>query len=75
MHVVLKDTAAKYEQEVAAIGNEKAEGSEEDIETSRHLRLTKAAEVRVVRNARLLREPPALDGFGAKTVAFDGETL
>lgn len=73
MHVVLKDTAAKYEKEVAAIGNEKAEGTEEEIETSRHLRLTRAAEVRVVRNAKVLREPPVLDGFSAKTVILDGE--
>lgn len=75
MHVVLKDTAAKYEQEVAAIGSEKAQGSEEEIETSRHLRLTKAAEVRVVRNAKSLREPPVLDGFKAKTVELNGDGL
>jgi len=75
MHVVLKDTAEKYEQEVAAIGSEKAEGSEEEIETSRHLRLTKAAEVRVVRNAKSLREPPVLDGFSAKTVELNGDGL
>jgi pyridoxine kinase len=75
MHVVLKDTAEKYEQEVADIGNEKAEGSEDDIETSRHLRLTRAAEVRVVRNSKALREPPVLDGFKAKTVLLDGDSL
>ena len=74
MHVVLKDTAEKYEQEVAAIGNEKSEGSDEDIETSRHLRLTRAAEVRVVRNSTALRKPPVLDGFRAKTVIY-GEGL
>jgi pyridoxine kinase len=75
MHAVLKDTAAKYEREVAAIASEKAEGTDEEIETTRHLRLTKAAEVRVVRNAKLLREPPALEGFGAKAVLLDGEGL
>jgi pyridoxine kinase len=75
MHMVLKDTAAKYEREVTAIGSEKAEGTDEEIETSRHLRLTKAAEVRVVRNAKLLREPPVLEGFGAKAVLLDGEGL
>jgi pyridoxine kinase len=75
MHMVLKDTAAKYEREVTAIGSEKAEGTDEEIETSRHLRLTKAAEVRVVRNAKLLREPPVLEGFSAKAVLLDGEGL
>lgn len=75
MHEVLKDTATHYEREVAAIANEKAEGTEEEIETSRHLRLTKAAEVRVVRNAKLLREPQILEGFNAKAVLLGGEGL
>lgn len=73
MHVVLKDTAAKYEREVEAIGREGREG--EEAETAMHLRLTKAAEVRVVRNAGVLREPPVLEGFAAKDVVLDGEGL
>jgi pyridoxine kinase len=70
---VLKDTAAKYEREVEAIGREGGDG--EEAETARHLRLTKAAEVRVVRNAGVLREPPVLEGFAAKDVVLDGEGL
>lgn len=75
MNVVLNDTAARYEAEVAAIASEKGEGSEEEIEMRRHLRLTKAAEVRVVRNAKVLREPPVIEGFGAKAVVLTGDGL
>jgi hypothetical protein len=39
------------------------------------LRLTKAAEVRVVKNAQALREPPVIDGFKAKGVRVEGDEL
>jgi len=72
MHAVLKDTAERYEREVAAWGDEEGGLEGEDVETARHLKLTKAAEVRVVRGAKWLREPPSLDGFQARTVVLDG---
>lgn len=72
MHAVLKDTAARYEEVASAWGDEGVDGGEEEVETARHLRLTKAAEVRVVRGAKWLREPPSLDGFEARTVVLDG---
>lgn len=72
MHAVLKDTAERYEREVAAWGDEEGGLEGEDVETARHLKLTKAAEVRVVRGAKWLREPPSLDGFEARTVVLDG---
>ncbi|KAM0724240.1 hypothetical protein Q7P37_000122 [Cladosporium fusiforme] len=77
MHAVLKDTATRYGAEASALENGKSVGgsSEEEIETARHLKLTKAAEVRVVRGAKWLREPPSLDGFEARTVVLDDEAL
>ena len=77
MHVVLKDTAARYERQAEML---KFEGkdygrTEEEEETARHLKLTKAAEVRVVKNAQALREPPVIDGFKAKGVRLEGEEL
>ena len=84
MHVVLKDTAERYERQVELLRKEEEESSrqggggggedgrtEEERETARHLRLTKAAEVRVVRNAKALREPPVIEGFKAKGVRVD----
>lgn len=73
MHAVLKDTAERYEKEVQAWESEKHDGSEEEVETLRHLRLTKAAEVRVVRGAKWLREPPVMQEFEARTVFLNGE--
>lgn len=73
MHAVLKDTAARYEHVAGESEKEGAQGfTTEEAETARHLRLTKAAEVRVVRGAKWLRDPPALiEGFEATTVVLD----
>ena len=74
MHVVLKDTAARYERQAELLKFESKDGqTAEEEETSRHLKLTKAAEVRVVKNAQALREPPVIDGFKAKGVRFGVE--
>lgn len=81
MHVVLKDTAVRYERVAEDLRREEEEEgvkegggdgrTEEERETARHLRLTKAAEVRVVRNAEALREPPVIEGFKARGVRVD----
>jgi len=84
MHVVLKDTAVRYERVAEDLRREEEgvkEGggvggmTEEERETARHLRLTKAAEVRVVRNAEALREPPVIEGFKTKGVRVEGGEL
>jgi len=80
MNVVLKDTAARYERQVELLMEEESKGgdderTEEEKETARHLRLTKAAEVRVVKNAQALREPPVIDGFKAKGVRVESDEL
>jgi pyridoxine kinase len=80
MHAVLKDTAARYERQAEVLREEESKGvdgqaTEEEKETARHLRLTKAAEVRVVKNAQALREPPVIDGFKAKGVRVEGDEL
>lgn len=74
MHVVLKDTE-RHHQDIAERWKEESklqEGAGEDaseqMEVEKHLRLTKAAEVRVVRNARALREPPNLGDFKAQAI-------
>ncbi|KXT07650.1 hypothetical protein AC578_10189 [Pseudocercospora eumusae] len=79
MHAVLKDTARHYEAVSQALGEEKVlnegvgEAAEKDRAMERHLKLTRAAEVRVVRNARALREPPDLEKFRAEAVDLSGE--
>ena len=78
MHVVLKDTAVRYERQAALLREEEGRGvggqmAEEERETARHLRLTKAAEVRVVKNAQALREPPVIDGFKARGVRVESD--
>lgn len=81
MHAVLKDTAAHYDAAAQKWQNDQehklAEGQgpekEAEVEAQRHLRLTRAAEVRVVRNARALREPPVLDDFRAQPVEVTEE--
>lgn len=73
MHAVLKDTAEHYDAAVKKWD----EGHSEGDETQRHLMLTKAAEVRVVRNANMLKDPPNLERFKAQAVEaevdVDGE--
>lgn len=76
MHIILKDTAEHYE--VAAekyrdsMDNQlnlgQGEEADEAKEMERHLRLTRAAEVRVVRNAEVLRHPPDVGQFKAQAV-------
>ena len=76
MHAVLIKTAEHYDAESrklqegrgrelnTSVGDEA--GEDKDMQS--HLRLTRAAEVRVVRNARDLRVPPRLDDFQAQSL-------
>lgn len=72
MHAILRDTAAHYTIAAEKIEDAMKSVSEVDRESQKHLRLTRAAEVRVVRNARLLRDPPDMDHFKAQAVEFEG---
>jgi len=74
MHLVLKKTMDSRQQEL-----EKMEGTEQlnsgigeeadkDNERDKYLRLTKAAEVRVVRNWKDLVYPPDIEAFKAHAV-------
>lgn len=79
MHAVLKDTETHYEgvkkamvvEERGGLNEGKGEEAEKEKEMERHLRLTRAAEVRVVENAKFLREPPNLEHFRAEGVAIE----
>lgn len=82
MHAVLKDTAEHYEaverelddDDGGEVGNEgTGEDAEEEKGVERHLRLTRAAEVRVVQNAGVLREPPELERFRAQALEVQVE--
>lgn len=83
MHAVLKDTAYHYDAATKRLQGEQGRelntgtGEENDQEKDalKHLRLTRAAEVRVVRNVTALREPPDLEDFKAQAipVEIDGE--
>ena len=82
MHAVLKDTAERYERETGAWERrrqstqlQEGTGPEASAEQDslRHLRLTRAAEVRVVRNVRALREPPEAADFRARPVEVEAE--
>lgn len=79
MHAILQDTAKHYEAKVSQWDEETklqegtGEEAEKSQETQRHLMLTRAAEVRVVRNSKLLREPPHLQDFKAQAVEVDVE--
>lgn len=81
MHAVLRETADHYEVEAKKLrlkegdeANEVPSGvSNKDEETRRHLKLTRAAEVRVVRNINALRDPPNLGDFRAQAVEMDSE--
>jgi len=76
MHAVLQKTMRSRDVELGRLEKEKerprresvGEEGKEDDEMLKHLRLTKAAEVKVVRNARDLVNPPDLDGFRAMAV-------
>lgn len=77
MQSVLKDTEEHYDAAVKELNNEKQlnEGigaaADEDKETRRHFKLTRASEVRVVRNTQALREPPNLQDFNALPVEVE----
>ncbi|KAL5335110.1 Ribokinase-like protein [Aspergillus crustosus] len=58
MHNVLEKTIEARDAELAATASSVVgEGSEEEVKKREYLRLTKAAEVRLVRNTRYLRQP------------------
>lgn len=75
MQAILEDTFAFYQERVKAIEMEEdregpstgGKGTRES-ELSRHLRRTKAAEVRVVRNVGMLIDPPNLETHQASAV-------
>lgn len=79
MHAVLEKTMQCRQAEERTMEEEKGRelnvgtGEEAGVDQmkERHLRLTKAAEVRVVRNARDLIDPPGLEGFRAQCVVVD----
>lgn len=79
MHAILKDTAKYYDSMVSKWDEETklqegtGEEAEKSRETQRHLMLTRAAEVRVVRNSKALREPPDLQDFKAQAVEMEVE--
>jgi pyridoxine kinase len=79
MHAVLKDTADHYFKAAERLKEEEggelnegigAEASEEKA-AERHLKLTRAAEVRVTRNVKALVNPPNFDEFRAQAVAVE----
>lgn len=77
MHAVLKDTERHYQTVAKRLENGtelnegKGEEAEKEREMQRHLRLTRAAEVRVVRNVGILRDPPDLGNFKAQAVVSE----
>lgn len=77
MHAVLKKTMAANEAELEQIEVEKErphrESGGEGEAMERHLRLTKAAEVKVVKNARDLVNPPNLEMFRAVSIEASSE--
>ena len=79
MHTILKDTAQHYAKEAEKL-NESAELNEgvgedadNDKEVEKHLKLTRAAEVRIVRNAKALLMPPNLENFKAQPIQIDAK--
>ena len=72
MHVVLEKTKLDMDREVEGFGCAAKEGGSEVDETEMHLRKTKAAEVRVVRNQGELREPGVR--FEAEAIHVDAGT-
>ncbi|EME38331.1 hypothetical protein DOTSEDRAFT_75770 [Dothistroma septosporum NZE10] len=77
MHAVLKDTTEHYEavkkglEEETELNEGTGKEGEEEREMKRHLVLTRAAEVRVVRNTKALREPPNVGEFQAEAVRVE----
>ena len=79
MHAILKETAEQYHEAMKKYDKEKelnegaGEQAEQEKEVERHLRLTRAAEVRVVRNAHAIQDPPDLDSFKAQPIHIEAE--
>lgn len=81
MHAILKDTAEYYKKESenfdVQIETELNEGTGDEAgdekKVEKHLKLTRAAEIRVVRNAHALRAPPDMDNFRAQAVEVEHE--
>ena len=81
MHAILKDTADHYDQAAKRLEKDMLQelnaGAGEEAsqakDTQKHLRLTRAAEVRVVRNARMLIEPPNLESFNAQSMEIEAD--
>lgn len=79
MHALLKKTMDVRQGEFARLEDETSrelnvgvgEEASQDKDKKRHLRLTKAAEVRVVRNWRDLVEPPNVQDFVPQNVEVD----
>jgi len=77
MHAVLQDTAEHYTRVARSIDEEgelnegTGEEASKDREMKNHLRLTRAAEVRVVRNTKCLREPLRVHDFKAQPIVVD----
>ena len=81
MHAVLAKTMSARTKELRKLEEEQkrelnvgvGEEAGEDKTKEKHLRLTKAAEVRVVRTWRDLVDPPGLEGFQAQNVEVDAD--
>ncbi|KAK3648816.1 putative pyridoxal kinase [Elasticomyces elasticus] len=81
MHATLKDTAAHYEaagkelqkKQQSELNEGKGDEASEEKGTQRHLALTRAAEVRVVRNVQALVSPPDLEDFKAQALDVDAD--
>ena len=79
MHAVLKDTERFYkgvkrgleEGEESKLNEGTGVEAEREREADRHLRLTRAAEVRVVRNVESLRRPEGVERFRAEKVVVE----
>jgi pyridoxine kinase len=74
MHTVLKKTMESRQEELKKMEDAEqlntgiGEEADKDNERDRYLRLTKAAEVRVVRNWKDLVNPPDIEAFRARAV-------
>jgi pyridoxine kinase len=81
MHTVLKDTAEHYdaaakklrEKQEGELNEGKGQEADEEKDAQRHLTLTRAAEVRVVRNVKALVSPPVSEDFQARAVNIEAD--
>ncbi len=80
MHVILKDTAEHYDAAAKQwkddtdhqLNEGTGRDADEEKDVEKHLKLTRAAEVRVVRNAKELLHPPNLEDFKARPLDIRG---